>query len=125
MKALKSTLALGAFFVVAIVAAGCGSGVPGNAVADVAGNPITAQAFNHWMYVQAKQIAAQQQGGPVVVPTDPPQYSNCIAAVRSQVPTLKSTATNTVRNLCAQQFTQVAKPLLHSLITAYWVQAEA
>ncbi len=125
MKTLKSTLALGAFFVVAIVAAGCGSGVPGNAVADVAGNPITVQAFNHWIYLQAKQIAAQQQGAPVVVPTDPPQYSNCIAAVRSQVPTLKSTATSTVRNLCAQQFTQVAKPVLQSLITAYWFQAEA
>jgi foldase protein PrsA len=125
MKALRSTLALGAFFVVALVAAGCGGGVPGNAVADVAGNPITVQAFNHWMYLEAKNVASQQQGAPVVVPTDPPQYSDCIAAVRSQVPTLKSTATKTVRNLCGQQFTQIGKPVLDSLITAYWFQAEA
>lgn len=125
MKALRSTLALGAFFVVALVAGGCGGGVPGNAVADVAGNPITTQAFNHWLYLEAKNVASQQQGGPVVVPTDPPQYANCIAAVKSQVPTLKSTSASTVRNLCAQQFTQIGKPVLDSLITAYWFQAEA
>jgi foldase protein PrsA len=125
MKALRRTLALGAFFVVALVAAGCGSGVPGNAVADIAGNPITVQAFNHWMYLEAKNISSQQQGGPVVVPTDPPQYSNCITAVKSQVPTLASATTKTVRNLCAQTFKQIGSPVLHSLITAYWFQAEA
>jgi foldase protein PrsA len=127
MKALKSTLALGAFFVVALVAAGCGGGVPGNAVADMAGNPITTQAFNHWLYLEAKNVSSQQQGAPVVVPTDPPQYASCIAAVRSQVPTLTNTATNTtrVRKLCAQQFTQIGRPVLDSLITAYWFEAEA
>jgi foldase protein PrsA len=125
MKALRKTLALGAFFVVALVAAGCGGGIPGNAVVDMAGNPITMQAFNHWLYLEAKIVASQQQGGPVVVPTDPPQYSNCIAAVRSQNPSLSSTPTGSIRNLCAQQFTQIAKPVLDSLITAYWYQAEA
>jgi foldase protein PrsA len=126
MKPLKSTLALGAFFALpALVAAGCGSGVPGNAVADIAGNPVTVQAFNHWMYLEAKNISSQQQGAPVVVPSDPPQYTNCIAAVRSQAPALKTTATGTVRNLCAQAFKQIASPVLDSLITAYWFQAEA
>jgi parvulin-like peptidyl-prolyl isomerase len=125
MKLLRNTLALGAFFVVAVVVAGCGSGLPGNAVADIAGNPITVQAFDHWMYLEAKNVATQQQGAPVVVPTDPPQYSNCIAAVRGQNPALRSAATATVRNLCAQQFTQIANPVLDSLITAYWFQAEA
>src|SRR5947209_11898066 len=125
MKALKSTLALGAFFVAALLLAGCGSGVPGNAVADVAGNPITQQAFNHWLYLEAKNISSQQQGGPVVVPTDPPQYGDCVAAVRSQVPSLKSQPAKTVRNLCAQTFKQLASPVLDSLITAYWFQAEA
>ena len=53
-------MALGAFFAVAGGIAACGSSVPGNSVADVAGNPITLQAFNHWMYVAAKSQAAQQ-----------------------------------------------------------------
>ena len=52
--------ALGAFFVVGVVAAGCGSGVPGNSVADVAGNPITLRAFHHWLFVAAKSQSAQQ-----------------------------------------------------------------
>lgn len=125
MKALRNTLALGAFFVLAVLAAGCGSGVPGNAVAEVAGNPITLQAFNHWMYLDAKNIASQQQGAPTVVPTDPPQYTQCIAALRSQIPTLASTPTKTIRNDCAQQFTQLSSQVLNSLITDYWYQAEA
>jgi foldase protein PrsA len=125
MKLLRNTLALGAFFVLAVLAAGCGSGVPGNAVADVAGNPITLRAFNHWMYLDAKNIASQQQGAPVVVPTDPPQYNQCVAALRSQIPTLKSTPTKTIRNDCDQQFKQLSSQVLNSLITDYWYQAEA
>ena len=59
MKIRRSILALGAFFVLGAGIAACGSGVPGDSVADVAGNPITTQAFNHWMYVAAKGAAAQ------------------------------------------------------------------
>ena len=65
-------LALGAFFVVAVAVAACGSGVPGDSVAVVAGNPITTQAFNHWMYVAAKGKASQGPATPVIVPNDPP-----------------------------------------------------
>ena len=68
--------------------AGCGSSVPGDSVADVAGNPITTQAFNHWMYVAAKSQAAQNPGQPVIVPNDPPNFNNCIAQVRKQIPSL-------------------------------------
>ena len=66
--------------------AGCGSGVPGDAVVDVAGNPISTQAFNHWMYVAAKSQAAQSPGQPVIVPNDPPNFTNCIAQVRKDDP---------------------------------------
>ena len=64
MKVRSSISALGAFFVIAIGIAGCGSGVPGDSVADVAGNPISTQAFNHWMYVAAKSQAAQSPASP-------------------------------------------------------------
>src|SRR2546423_9107782 len=99
-KYLGRILALGAFFVVVGGVAACGSGVPGNSVADVAGNPITTQAFNHWMYVAAKSQASQSPGAPIIVPSDPPDFNHCVAQVRSQVPALAKTSTKQVRADC-------------------------
>jgi hypothetical protein len=59
MRISKKLAALGAFFVVGAAVAGCGSSVPGNSVATVAGNPITLQAYKHWMYIAAKGATAQ------------------------------------------------------------------
>jgi foldase protein PrsA len=125
MTARRSILALGAFFVFALAVAGCGSGVPGNSVADVAGNPISTQAFNHWMYVAAKSQAAEEPGQPVIVPNDPPNFTNCIADVRKAIPSLKKTATKTLRSACQQQFTSLSSSVMDFLITAYWYQADA
>jgi hypothetical protein len=74
MKSIKTTRALGAFFVAALTGlaiSGCGSGVPGNAVVNVAGNPITTSAFNHWLYVYAVFQSSQSPGAPVIVPDAP------------------------------------------------------
>ena len=125
MKFRRSLLALSAFFVVAIAAAGCGSSVPGDSVADVAGNPITTQAFNHWMYVAAKSQAAQSPGQPVIVPNDPPNFNNCVAQVRKQIPSLAKTATKTIRSDCQQLFTSLSSQVMDFLIKAYWYQADA
>jgi foldase protein PrsA len=125
MRFRRSFLALGAFFVVAIAAAGCGSGVPGDSVADVAGNPITTQALNHWMYVAAKSQAAQAPGQPVIVPNDPPDFNNCITQVRKQIPSLAKTATKTLRSDCQQLFTSLSSQVMDFLITSYWYQADA
>jgi parvulin-like peptidyl-prolyl isomerase len=118
-------LALGAFFVVAAGLSACGSGVPGNAVANVAGNPITAQAFDHWMYVAEKGQSAQSPGAPVIVPDDPPGFSNCISQVRAQIPTLAKTADATIKKDCGQLFTSLNGQVMDFLIKAYWYQAEA
>ena len=40
MKRFRKILALGAFFVGVVALSGCGSGVPGNAVADMSGNGV-------------------------------------------------------------------------------------
>jgi foldase protein PrsA len=117
--------ALGAFFVLAIGLAACGSSVPGNSVASVGGNPITAQAFNHWMFVAAKSQAAQSPGQPVIVPTDPPQFTQCIANVRKQIPSLAKTATKTLRADCQNLFTSLSSQVMDFLVKAYWYQAEA
>jgi len=125
MKVRRSLLALGAFFVFAIAVAGCGSSVPGDSVADVAGNPITTQAFNHWMYVAAKSQAAEQPGQPVIVPNDPPDFTKCIADVRKAIPTLAKTSAKTLKTACQQQFTALSSSVMDFLITAYWYQADA
>ncbi|HTP22567.1 MAG TPA: peptidyl-prolyl cis-trans isomerase [Solirubrobacteraceae bacterium] len=125
MKVRSSFLALGAFFVIAVGMAGCGSGVPGDAVVNVAGNPISQQAFNHWMYVAAKSQAAQNPGQPVIVPNDPPDFNDCIALVRKEIPSLAKTKTATVRSDCKQLFTSLSSQVLDFLITSYWYQADA
>ena len=125
MKVRSSFLALGAFFVIAVGIAGCGSGVPGDAVVNVAGNPISTQAFNHWMYVAAKSQAAQSPGSPVIVPNDPPNFPTCVAQARADVAALAKASTKTVRSECQQAFTALKAQVLDFLIKAYWYQADA
>jgi foldase protein PrsA len=126
MKVRRSLLALSAFFVVALGVVGCGSsGSSTSTVATVAGNDITTQAFNHWMYVAAKSQAAQSPGQPVIVPNDPPNFNNCIAQVRKQIPSLAKTATKTIRTDCKQLFTSLSSQVMDFLIKAYWYQADA
>jgi foldase protein PrsA len=125
MKTKRYFTALGAFFVLALGIAACGSSVPGNSVANVGGNPVTAQAFNHWMFVAAKSQAAQSPGQPVIVPTDPPQFAQCIANVRKQIPSLAKTAAKTLKSDCQNLFTSLSSQVMDFLIKAYWYQAEA
>ena len=125
MKVRRSFLALGAFFVIGAGVAGCGSGVPGDAVVNVAGNPITTQAFNHWMYVAAKSQAAQNPGQPVIVPNDPPNFNSCVAQVKQDIPSLAKTKTATLQADCKQLFTSLSSQVLDYLIKAYWYQADA
>src|SRR5260370_29330581 len=113
---IRRFAALGAFFVVAVAVAACGSGVPGNSVADVAGNPITTRAFDHWLYVAAKSQAAQSPGSPVIVPNDPPNFSHCIAQVRAQIPTLAKSTDKTLRSDCKQLFTSLSSQVMDFLI---------
>ena len=125
MRAYRLILALGAFFVLAVGVAACGSDVPGNSVANVAGNPVTTAAFNHWMYVAAKGSAASTPGQPVIVPTDPPDFKGCIAQVRAQIPTLAKTSDAELKSECAQLFTSLSSQVMDFLIRSYWYQAQA
>jgi foldase protein PrsA len=124
MRSSKLILALGAFFLLAAGLSACGSGVPGNAVADMAGNPITTAAFKHWMFVAAKGNA-QTPGAPVIVPTDPPGFTQCLSQVRKQIPQLAQTPDKQIKSDCAQLFTSLSSQVMRFLIRAYWYQAEA
>ncbi len=125
MKSLKSILALCAFFVLAAGLSACGGGVPGDSVADMSGNPISTRAFDHWMYVAAKGNASQSPGAPVIVPNDPPEFKNCIAQVRKQIPSLSKTTDKTLKTDCGRLFTSLGNQVMDFLIKAYWYQAEA
>jgi foldase protein PrsA len=125
MKWLRSILALGAFFVAVVGLSACGSSMPGNSVASVAGNPISNTAFDHWMFVAAKGNSSQSPGSPVIVPNDPPQFKNCIAQVRSQIPTLAKQSDKTIQSDCKQLFTSLSSQVMDFLIRASWYQALA
>ncbi len=117
--------ALGAFFALAAAVAGCGSDVPSNSVAAVAGNPITTQAYQHWMFVAAKGNTQGAAAAPVIVPTDPPDFNDCLHQVRQQIPTLSKTPDKTLKTDCAQLFGTLNGQVLDFLIKSYWYQAQA
>jgi foldase protein PrsA len=125
MKFSRSLAALAAFFALGGAISACGSGIPGNSVVDVAGNPITIQAFKHWMYVAAKGNAAQTPGAPVIVPTDPPAFTNCIAQARKEIPSVAKQSNAQLKAACGQLFTTLSSQVLDFLIRGYWYQADA
>ncbi len=118
-------MALGAFFVLSMGIAACGSSIPDDSVAVMAGNPITTAAFNHWMFVAAKGNASQSTSAPVIVPNDPPGFSSCVAQVRQQIPALAKTPDKTIKADCAELFSSLSSQVMNFLITAYWYQAQA
>ncbi|MGH3265555.1 MAG: hypothetical protein ACRDNS_26575, partial [Trebonia sp.] len=125
MKSLRSILALGAFFVLVVALSGCGSTIPSDSVAVVAGNPISTGAVNHWMYVAAKGQAASSPGQPVIVANDPPDFGNCIKQARAEIPSLKKTPDKTLKTDCSDLFTSLSGQVMDFLIKAYWYQADA
>lgn len=117
-------MALCAFFVAAVGILGCGSGVPGNAVVNVAGNPISTQAFRHWMYIYAVFQSQQQPGVPVLVP-DPPIYTKCLAQIKSSLPTAGRLSDKQLKQDCDGIYKQLRDLTLDNLIREYWYQAYA
>jgi parvulin-like peptidyl-prolyl isomerase len=124
---LRLALALGAFFVVALLLAACGSSssIPGNAVANVDGTPITKATFQRWLQISAKSAAAS--GAAVIVP-DPPSYTNCIASLRKQQRPVKgqpAPSVTTLRAQCKAQDQQLTQQTMGTLIQTAWVEGEA
>jgi foldase protein PrsA len=126
MRISRKLAALGAFFVLAAaVVAGCGSSVGGNSVASMDGNKISVRAYKHWMFVAAKGNATEEEGSPVIAPSDPPNFTSCISQVRKQLPELAKTSTKEVKADCSQLFTQLNSEVMSFLIESYWYQADA
>ncbi len=102
-----------------------GSAATTPAVATVAGHPISLQAYRHWMYIAAKRTATEQKGSPVIVPSDPPEFTSCIQQARTQLPNLRAAKATKIRKDCADLFTALNRETMAFLIESYWYQADA
>src|SRR3954452_14829564 len=79
-KAVRLVLTLCAFAAIVAVGVGCG-GVPGNAVAEVDGNSIDKDAFNHWINVAVKTNGQPNATGPAE-----PDYTKRVEQKRKSTP---------------------------------------
>jgi len=132
MKPIRCAAALGAvFFAVGSLAACGSSGIPGDAVVQVNGQPITKATLDHWVGVAAaasSATAAGQKAAKPVVP-DPPSYTNCIAHLKEVEPKpAKGQKPKTEAELkaeCEQQYTALKQQALSYLIGVDWVFGQA
>ena len=117
--------ALAAVCLVGVGLAGCGGGVPRDAVAMVSHTPIPFSAFNYWMK-NAVARSAHTNGGKAVVPV-PPKYTACVASkkaiqAQSQAP-LSSAAV--LRSDCRAERAALVDGVMAFLISAQWIFQEA
>jgi|tagenome__1003787_1003787.scaffolds.fasta_scaffold20893448_2 foldase protein PrsA len=135
MKLPRRFLALGAFFVAAIVLAACGgSSIPGNSVAKVGDTSITKDDFNHWLRIAA--ISSQGQTNPDIASgkaqaqiPDPPDFKQCVAQKQKTAakPAKGQPAPTTTqfKQQCQTEYNQLRDQVLQFLISAQWIVGEA
>jgi foldase protein PrsA len=121
---------LGAFFVLPLALSACGdSGVPGNAVVDIGGDPIKTSTFDHWFKVAAT-TQQQQTGatGAAAVP-DPPNFTQCIANKKKTAAKPAKGQPNptdaTYKKQCQQEYNSLRDSVMQFLITSAWIEGES
>ncbi|HEY2397817.1 MAG TPA: peptidyl-prolyl cis-trans isomerase [Solirubrobacteraceae bacterium] len=128
-RTLRFIPALSAVLFALVGLAACG-GVPGNAVVQVDGTPVSKEAFNHWMAIAAT-ASSPTAGATAAKPTipEPPSYTACIAHLQATTPApAKGQAPPTTAQLksqCEQQYKQLQQQVLGFLISSDWVIGEA
>jgi foldase protein PrsA len=111
---------------VAVLVAGCGSGVPSNSVATVDGTPIKKAEFDHWLSVAARQSVAPGSTATPAVP-DPPTYAKCVAALQKQpvAKGQKAPSAAALKAQCQQQYNGLKTQVMQFLIQSQWLLKEA
>ena len=126
-KHFRFISALGAVFFAVLGLAACGGGIPGNAVVQVGGTPITKSAFEHWMSVAASSTAGTTGAKPAI--PDPPTYTACIAHLKATAPKPAKGQTApteaALKTQCEQQYKSLQQEVLGFLISSSWVLGEA
>ena len=125
-KALRSLSALGAVLFALVGISACG-GIPGDAVVQINGTPITKTAFDHWMAVAAASSSAGTTEKPTV--PEPPNYTTCVAHLAKTAPKpakgQSAPTTKQLKSECAQQYKSLQTEVLGFLISSQWVIGEA
>ena len=128
-KHLRFLSALGAVFFAVLGLSACGGGIPGNAVVQVGGTPITKTTFEHWMSVAASSTAATGTTAAKPVVPDPPTYTACIAHLEATAPKPAKGASKPtsaqLKSECEQQYKSLQQEVLGFLISSAWVLGEA
>jgi len=123
MRKRLLVLALGAFFVPASIVAGCG-GVPGNAVAEVDGNAIEKNSFDHWL-----TVASRSGGQAAAAAPKPPKYTACIAQKRKTTPKpakgQPKVTDGQLKTQCKQEYNALRDQVLQLLVSFEWIEGEA
>ena len=123
-KAVRYFLVLAALVAPAALVAGCG-GVPGNAVAEVDGNPIEKATYDHWLQVAARSSG---QGAKATVP-QPPDFTECVAQKRKTTPKpakgQPKVTDEALKKQCQQEYNQLRDQVLQLLISFQWLEGEA
>jgi foldase protein PrsA len=120
---VRLLLLLCALVAPAAVAVGCG-GVPGNAVAEVDGNAIDKEEFDHWT-----QVVARSSGQPNASVPDAPDFVKCIAQKRKTTPApakgQPKTTDAQLKDQCSQEYEAVRDQALQILVSFQWIEGEA
>ena len=112
--------------VVALV--GCGNSVPSDGVANVDGEVIEKQEFNHWLGAAARSQQAQPGAAPMQVALpDPPEFRKCAAAKlkQPQPPGTPKANPGQATELCKQEYGLLRDQVMQFLISSRWIEAEA
>jgi foldase protein PrsA len=124
-KAFRFPPALGAVLFAVAGLSACG-GIPGNAVVQVGGSPITKATYSHWLSVAARSSAPT--AGATVIP-EPPNYTACIAHLQAVTPKPpKGQPAPTPAQLkaqCREQYKSLQQEVVGFLISSEWVIGEA
>jgi foldase protein PrsA len=127
LRASRFIPALGAVLFAVVALSACGGGIPGDAVVQIDGKPITKTTFAHWMGVAAVSSTTGAAGKSVI--PEPPGYTACIAHLRATAPKpAKGSAAPTTTQLksqCEQQYKVLQQEVLGFLISSNWVLGEA
>jgi foldase protein PrsA len=120
--------ALGAVLFALLGFSACG-GIPGDAVVQVDGKPITNTTFKHWLGVAAAATSTTAEGAAAkpVIP-EPPSYTACIAHLEAtQAKPAKGQPAPTkaqLKSQCEQQYKSLQQEVLGFLISSEWVLGE-
>jgi foldase protein PrsA len=125
-KTFRSISALGAVLFALVGLSACG-GIPGDAVVQVNGTPITKTAFEHWISVASASSSAGTTEKPVA--PIPPKYTACIAHLAATAPKpakgQPALGTKQFKTECETQYKSLQTEVLGFLISSQWVIGEA